>query len=162
MAEELREQISAETKELTKALKKSEKDLDSFGKKVTSSGNTTNKFGKQVKGNAVPAMQEFSRVIQDAPFGIQGVANNITQLTTQFGNLSKNAGGTKAALKAMLGTLAGPAGILLAVSAVTSLLVSFGDKLQFAANQTSKLAEATKKYVGEARAEISTLFPNIL
>jgi len=41
--------------------------------------------GKVTSVNAVPALNEFSRVIQDAPYGIQGVANNITQLTTQFG-----------------------------------------------------------------------------
>ena len=104
----------------------------SFGKEVNKGSGSLNKLGKST-ANAVPSVQEFSRVIQDAPFGIQGVANNITQLTAQFGNLSKNAGGTKAALKAMLGTLSGPAGILLAVSAVTSLLVSFGDKLKFSA-----------------------------
>lgn len=104
----------------------------------------TDKFGKST-ANAVPAVNEFSRVIQDAPFGIQGVANNITQLTQQFGYLSKQTGGTRAALKAMLGTLAGPAGILLAVSAVTSLLVSFGDQLFKSKDRVKNLKEEQEK-----------------
>lgn len=103
------------------------------------------KLGKVTKVNATPALQEFSRVIQDAPFGIQGVANNIQQLTANFGSLSKSAGGVKAALSAMLGTLAGPAGILLVVSAVTSLFVAFGDRLKTTKNEAKKLTEELEK-----------------
>ena len=40
---------------------------------------------RMLKGKAVPAMNEFSRVIQDMPYGMQGVANNIQQMTVQFG-----------------------------------------------------------------------------
>ena len=114
------------------------------------------KLGKNT-ANAVPAMTSFSQVIQDAPFGIVGVSNNITQLTTQFGYLKKSTGSSSAALKSMLGTLSGPGGILLAVSAVTSLLVVFGDELLSLTNSSNKLAEATKEYLGEAKSEVLAL-----
>jgi len=122
--------------------------------------NSANKLGnKGLKSvgksaaNAVPSMTSFSQVIQDAPFGIQGVANNITQLTMQFGNLSTKLGGSKAALKSMLATLTGPAGILLAVSVVTSLMLVFSrslfktkDKAKALKEEQEKLTKALKDY----------------
>lgn len=122
---------------------------------LSSTGGVSKSFNNLNKStaNAVPTLTSFSQVIQDAPYGIRGVANNITQLTSQFGYLQKSAGGTGAALKGMLGTLAGPAGILLAVSAVTSLMVAYGDKLTFNTSATNKLAKATKEYLGDALAE---------
>ena len=113
--------------------------------------------GKTTSANAVPALNEFSRVIQDAPYGIQGVANNITQLTTQFGYLTKKTGSSKAALKAMLGSLSGPAGILLAISAVTTLLVSFGDKLFSSSKNADKLKSSSKSVNDELKSQSAIL-----
>src|SRR5690606_30494513 len=42
---------------------------------------------------------EFSRIIQDAPYGIIGVGNNITQLTQSFASLRAQSTSTGAALK---------------------------------------------------------------
>lgn len=164
---ELSVQIGADIKDLQKKIKRAEDHLIGFGKVGDKTGKGldkslknasvgVNKFERSA-ANAVPATQEFSRIIQDAPFGIQGVANNITQLTDQFGNLTRKTGSSGAALKAMLGTLSGPAGILLVVSAVTSLMVSYGDKLKFAADATDGLAKSTAKYIGDAKTEIDTL-----
>lgn len=174
---ELSVQIGADVSDLLKKLNLSEKELKELALTAAKTGKTveqvlkeSGKGGKALQqgtqlaskgiadlgkstANAVPTLTSFSQVIQDAPYGIRGVANNITQLTSQFGYLQKSTGGTGAALKAMLGTLAGPAGILLAVSAVTSLLVSYGDKLKFAADKTSELAKASKDFVGDAIAE---------
>ena len=126
--ENLNVKVSAEVQDLTKGLDQAEARMTKFGNQTTVLANKTGQLTKSTT-NAVPALTSFSQVIQDAPYGIRGVANNITQLTSQFGYLSKAAGGPTAALKAMIGSLTGPAGILFAVSAVTSLLVSFGDKL---------------------------------
>ena len=41
---------------------------------------------------------DFARIIQDAPFGIIGVGNNITQLASSFQVLKNSTGSTKAAL----------------------------------------------------------------
>lgn len=139
-----------------KDLVSQEKILSSQSKKLTNDLSILNKssqnlgsqgFSKAKKGavNAVPAMTEFSRVIQDAPFGIQGVANNIQQLTSQFGYLSTKLGGSGAALKAMLATLSGPTGVLLAVSVVTSLLVSFGSELFKTKDKATQLKEEQER-----------------
>ena len=156
MSEKLRVELVAEVQKFQKGLKQAEKKLLHVDKQAGRGSKGFDKIGKS-SANAVPAVNEFSRVIQDAPFGIQGVANNITQLTQSFGYLQKSTGSSKAALKAMLSTLTGPAGILLAVSAVTSLLVSFGDQLFNTSKQANKLIDAQKDLVGSAQSEIATL-----
>lgn len=142
-------EIGATTKGFEKGLKKAEQGLKGFEKATEKTDKKVGGLGNTTKANATPALQEFSRVIQDAPYGIQGVANNITQLTSQFGYLQKSAGGTSAALKTMVGTLAGPAGILFAVSAVTSLWVSYGGEIANVIKGNSEL-EASQKKVNEA------------
>lgn len=130
-----------------------------------------NTFGNTTRGNAVPAMQSFSQIIQDAPYGINGVANNIQQLTAQFGYLSTQSGGAKNAFKAMLATLTGPAGILLAVSAITTLVQAFASgnikmsdvlrTLAFESNDAAKaLRELNESYrdgAADARVQITEI-----
>lgn len=73
-------------------------------------------------GQAANSLTDFSRVIQDAPYGIIGVSNNITQLAEGFGRLKTQTGSTKAALSAMVGSLAGGGGLGLAISVITTAL----------------------------------------
>ena len=160
-------EIVGDISSLEKSLNKADKDLKEFDKDVKSSSRnidrslnaTSQSFGGLQKGvaNATPTLTEFSRVIQDAPFGIQGVANNITQLTSNFGNLTKRAGGSKNAFKLLLSSLTGPAGILLAVSTITSLLVSFGDQLFNTSKEEEDLADSTKKTTEELQNQKGTL-----
>lgn len=85
--------------------------------------------------NASGAVISFGRIIQDAPFGIIGVANNITMLSEQFVSLKAQAGGTSQALKAMMSGVMGPMGFTLAISAITTAL-------QFWALQSNKTKKA--------------------
>jgi hypothetical protein len=119
-------------------LKNTSANITKYRSEITGLGKGMGKLGKGT-ANAVPAMTSFSQVIQDSPYGIQGVANNIQQLTMQFGYLSAKSGGATGALKGMFKSLAGPAGILLAVSLVTSLLVSYGDELFSSSNKVKNL-----------------------
>lgn len=129
---------------LAKNANKLSTDLSRTNKSIRSLANQSMpQLGKST-ANAVPAVTELSRVIQDAPFGIQGVGNNIQQLTAVFGNLVTKTGGTTSALKAMLGALSGPAGILFAVSVVTSALTAFGTSLFSASKKSDKLKDSTK------------------
>lgn len=75
------------------------------------------------------ALMNFNRVIQDAPYGIIGVANNLNPLFESFQRLTKETGSVKSALSSMLATLASPAGIGVAIAAVSSLAVVFGKDL---------------------------------
>lgn len=74
-------------------------------------------------------LNNFNRVVQDAPFGIRGIANNIDPLVESFIKLRQQTGSTRGALGGLVTALTGPAGILFAVSSVTSFLVAFGDQI---------------------------------
>ncbi len=93
-----------------------------------------------------------------------GIANNLNPLLESFQRLSKDAGGAGGALKQMAAGLMGPAGIGLALGAVSSILVAFGPKIAEFASQTTeaektqtKLNDAIAKGVGEAEAESTKL-----
>ena len=71
------------------------------------------------------AMLNFGRVIQDAPFGILGIANNLNPLIESMGRASAAAKATGTSLtKNLLGALKGAGGIGIAISAISSLLIS--------------------------------------
>ena len=99
--------------------------------------------GQTINGNS--AMTAFSRTIQDAPFGIMGVSNNITNLTEQFGYLKNKTGSAGGALKAMLRDMKGFGGITLAISIATSLMLVFGDTLFKTKDKTKELKEEQEK-----------------
>jgi hypothetical protein len=114
-------------------------------------------FGN-VSNSATYALSNLSRVAQDAPYGFIGIANNLNPLLESFQRLSKEAGGSGAALKAMAGGLIGPAGIGLALGAVSSIIVAFGPKIMDFINGTNKAAEVEDKFatsLRDARAEAS-------
>jgi hypothetical protein len=114
-------------------------------------------FGN-VSGQATNALTNLSRVAQDAPYGFIGIANNLNPLLESFQRLSKEAGGSGAALKAMAGGLMGPAGIGLALGAVSSILVAFGPKIADFISGTTEASKAENKFaqsLRDARAEAS-------
>ena len=147
---------------LAKNANKLSTDLSQTNKSIRSlANNSMPELGKST-ANAVPAVTEFSRVIQDAPFGIQGVGNNIQQLTAVFGNLSRQTGGSSAALKEMLKALTGPAGVLFAVSVITSALTVFGDKLFSSTKKTNAFLKALKEVGSQSIVEFKALTDVIL
>jgi hypothetical protein len=87
----------------------------------------TKALGKQsdATGSATAATMELSRVVSDAPYGIRGMANNITQLVSQLGTASTKAGGFTAALKLMWKSLKGPLGVVFAITAAVSAIDYF-------------------------------------
>jgi hypothetical protein len=86
------------------------------------------KAGKPI-GDASQSLINFSRIAQDAPYGIMGVANNLNPMVESFQRLAKTEGGTKKALQAMISGLAGPAGIGVAIGVVSSLAVVFSKEI---------------------------------
>ena len=139
--------IDADVSSLQSSLKAAENTLVQFEnalKKATSIGeinylnknianlNTTinglkqqaNQLGKPI-GDASQSLINFSRIAQDAPYGILGIANNLNPMVESFQRLAQTEGGTKKALQAMLSGLTGPAGIGVAIGIVSSLAVTF-------------------------------------
>lgn len=66
------------------------------------------------------AMNDFSRILQDAPFGFVGISNNINPLLESFQRLRLQTGTTGGALRALGSSLTGAGGLGLAVSAITA------------------------------------------
>ena len=93
-------------------------------------------------GSATSATMELSRVISDAPYGIRGMANNITQLVSQLGTASTKAGGLGGALKLMGKQLMGPLGIVFAITAAVSALDFFFGAATKASSSASDYAES--------------------
>lgn len=100
----------------------------------------------KASGQANTALLNLGRVVQDAPFGFIGIANNIDPLLNSFTQLKSQSGSTKDALKALGSSLLGGAGLGLAVSVATSLLVVFGDQIFASSKKASKAAEDLKKF----------------
>lgn len=98
--------------------------LNALGRSVSANlGSTAGGFGQVARqgANANGVAQEFNRIIQDAPFGLIGIGNNLQQLAGNFSNVSKTAGGTGAAIKASLASIISPVNLgLLAISALTA------------------------------------------
>lgn len=114
------------------------------------------------------ALMQFSRIAQDAPYGIMGIGNNITATVEAFGHLKNSTGSTGGALKALAGSIVGSGGILLAVSLVTTAFtymaqngLSVGDVIdkmtgKFDANRKA-LQDMNAEVAGNAQAQISSM-----
>jgi len=152
---ELSVEISAKIDKLQKELAKAKAEFKALegsaaktnsklGKSSSSSAKGVNKLTKST-ANGASAMTAFSRTVQDAPFGIMGVSNNITNLTEQFGYLKNKTGSAGGALKAMIRDMKGFGGITLGISIVTSLMLVFGDRLFKAKDKAKELKEEQEK-----------------
>ena len=130
------------------------KQLNTTVSKLTSSGNisaTANSYQKlgtaisgttAASGSATASVLELGRTISDAPYGIRGMANNLSQLASMFALSAKKAGGLGGALKAMGGVLMGPLGILLAFQTAIAVIEAF-------ANSSNKLNKDLKELQAE-------------
>ena len=159
MAEGLQIQIGANVSSAVQGLNQVQAELNQTEKDLVGLGNSVEKAAAKIRtlptatGQATSTLTNFSRVVQDAPFGLIGIANNIDPLVSSFNQLKATTGSTGGAFKALIGQLAGPAGIALAISTTTSLLIAFGDRLFSSGSAAKELAEQSKK-VAEAQEAI--------
>lgn len=100
---------------------------------------------------ATNALTNLSRVAQDAPFGFIGIQNNLNPLLESFGRLKQETGSSGAALKALGSSLAGPAGVGLALGVVTGLITvaiqkygSLGNAIDALTSSVSGAAQAQR------------------
>jgi hypothetical protein len=133
-------------------------------KNIQETVTATTKLGTAFKtlpstsNQATYALSNLSRVAQDAPYGFIGIANNLNPLLESFQRLKTEAGSTGGALKAMGAGLMGPAGIGLALGAVSSIIVAFGPKIADFIKGTNEASKAEDKFatsLKDARAEAS-------
>ena len=121
------------------------KNIDNLKGTITRLNEQAGKLGRPM-GDASQSLINFSRIAQDAPYGIMGVANNLNPMVESFQRLAATEGGTKKALQAMVAGLAGPAGVGVAIGLVSSLAVTFSkDIIAFFKGPTAELEEFNKK-----------------
>lgn len=111
--------LGLDTKEITGQINDAKKTLNDLKTSVKDAGNSFNAAAPKI-ANGGNALMQFSRIAQDAPFGIMGIGNNITATAESFGYLKQQTGSTSGALKAMASSLMGTGGILLGVSLLTT------------------------------------------
>jgi predicted nucleic acid-binding Zn-ribbon protein len=103
------------------------------------------KVGKPA-GDATQSLINFSRIAQDAPFGMMGIANNLNPMVESFQRLSATEGGTKKALSAMAQGLMGPAGIGVAIGLLSALLSTYSKEIgNFFKGASGQLDDFIKK-----------------
>lgn len=91
---------------------------------------------------------EFSRIIQDAPYGVIGVGNNITQLTQNFANLRAQTGSTSQALGIAFRSMFSGANLLvLGVSAATTAFTLYNMWARKNKKETEELDASIRKYI---------------
>ena len=118
-----------------------------FDKVDKSIAKTTGSTGKLVNatGRARITQMNFNRVIQDAPFGFIAIQNNIDPLVSSFQALRLETKSTGGAFKALLGSFAGPAGIISIISLVVSGITAYIMSAQRAKKETKELSKEFKK-----------------
>ena len=122
--------------------------VNNINQTITATSNLGNAFRQlpSTSNSATNALSNLSRVAQDAPYGFIGIANNLNPLLESFQRLSKETGSTSSALKSMVSGLMGPAGIGLALGAVSSLIVAFGPKIANFIHGVDAAKEAEDKF----------------
>jgi hypothetical protein len=119
--------LGLDTAEINNQIKDAKRSLNDLKSGFVDSGNSINTFQKKTKDGGA-ALTAFSRIAQDAPYGIIGIGNNITNTAEQFGYLVKETGSAGGAVKSMLGSLAGIGGIMMGVSLLVTGLTIMSQK----------------------------------
>lgn len=148
--------LGLDTTEINSQIKDAKANLNSLKTAVKDTGQTFASATPKV-ANAGNTLTQFSRIAQDAPFGIIGIGNNITATAESFSYLKAQTGSTGGALKALASSIAGTGGILLGVSLLTTGLtllaqsgLSVGDVIDKITGNFDEFGAALKKANEEA------------
>ena len=104
-------------------------------------------------GSASATVLELGRAISDSNYGIRGMANNLSQLATNFVYTTKSAGTLKGGLKDIGNALFGPLGIILAFQTVIALVEKYAIENQ----STAKSLQDFQNPIDENIAKLSLL-----
>lgn len=164
---EARVRIGADVGDLDRRISETTGNLSSLRNSLNQTTTASDRFNRSA-ANGSNTLTQFSRIAQDAPFGIMGIGNNITSTFESFDQLSRSAGGAGNALRAVGASMLGSGGILLAVSLVTTGLTYMSqqgltvgdvfDKLSGSFDETANtLKKASEESNKSAQEEIATL-----
>ena len=159
--------LGLDTTEINAQIKDAKNNLNGLKTAVKDTGQTFSGMAPKV-ANGGNALMQFSRIAQDAPFGIIGIGNNITATVEAFGHLKNSTGSTGGALKALASSIAGTGGILLGVSLLTTGLtllaqsgLSVGDVINKITGNFDSLGKSIKEAYSEAAKSSSSEIANM-
>jgi hypothetical protein len=162
-----RVKLGLDVKELNADINQAKQQLSSLNKATQATGQSFTAMTPKV-ANGGNALMQFSRIAQDAPYGIIGIGNNLTATAEAFSYLKNQTGSTSGALKALAGSIMGTGGILLAVSLVTTAFTYMAQngitvkdvyqRMTGSFNETANaLSNIAKEANKSAQQEISTI-----
>jgi hypothetical protein len=147
--------LGLDTTEINAQIKDAKNNLNQLKTTVRDTGQSFTGMAPKV-ANGGNALLQFSRIAQDAPFGIIGIGNNITATVESFAQLKNATGSTGGALKALGSSLAGSGGILLGVSLLTTgltLLAQSGLSVSDVFSMVSGSFDKTAKSLQDVQAQ---------
>ena len=142
MSEDLEVIVRADTSQLDAELNKASNKLKNFQ-------GASNKAGM--------ALNDLSRIVQDAPYGFIGISNNINPLVESFGRLKAVTKSNYGAFKELLAGLSGPAGLGLAFG-VISAAISFAS---IGLERWVKKTGEAKVAVDEAKKAMDSMYKSV-
>ena len=95
-------------------------------------------------GGANSQLTAMGRIIQDAPYGLNAISNNISNTIEQMGYLVKSTGSVGGAMSALSATLFSTSGILIALAALPGVIQFFrgtGQEAKTAKGELEKMNE---------------------
>lgn len=159
---------------ITKGFEDLDKAIDKVNKNIREQTDalkqSSSQYDDQITnaGLASATLTEFGRTISDLPYGIRGIANNLSQLSALFFTLigkskgmEKGVSSVRAAFNALGTQLRGPLGIILVFQAIIALIDAIaGNKIPFLADKNEELKESfddTTVSISRARIEMQLL-----
>lgn len=113
---------------------------------------------------AANALTNMGRIVRDAPFGFIAIQNNLNPMLESFQRLQKESGSTGSALKSLGKELIGPAGLGIALSVVSAIIIKYPDLLSLVSKEAALAAKNQKDYtdamassIAPAQTQITTL-----
>ena len=124
------------SKKMANSVKLTQKELQSLEKTVGGFRSAT--------GGATAAAMELGRVVSDAPYGIRGMANNVSQLASQITYMASATDqvtgktvGFMGAIKGVGKALMGTTGVLFLIQGVIAAVDYFSNRVDNASNSAS-------------------------
>jgi hypothetical protein len=100
---------------------------------------------------------EMGRAISDSNYGIQGMANNMSQLASNLVFTTKAAGGFTAGMKQLWTAMMGPLGILVAIQTIIAVIEGYSIRARQAKKDTEEASDAFAKAAGKIKASTAEL-----
>lgn len=137
--------VGLDVKGLQTQINDAKANISSLTKAINTNSAAQN-TNSRATANGSSTLTQFSRIAQDAPFGIIGIGNNLTATAESFGYLAQSSGGAGNALKAVGASLLGPGGVIFAISLLTTGLTVMAQKGMSVADVFNKLTGDFDEY----------------